>query len=111
MIIYVLFLLFSNLVGALSQVLLKKSALQNHKSFIYEYLNVRVIFAYILFFGAVFIDLTALKFVPASFVPIIETSSYIFAIILSRLFFKDKINIKQSLAIILIITGIVIYVI
>lgn len=111
MIIYVLFLLFSNLVGALSQVLLKKSALQNHKSFIYEYLNVRVIFAYILFFGAVFIDLTALKFVPASFVPIIETSSYIFAIILSRLFFKDKINIKQALAIILIITGIVIYVI
>ena len=93
------------------QVLLKKSALETHKSFIYEYLNAKVIIAYMLFFAAVFIDLTALKIVPASFVPIIETSSYIFAIILSRIFFKDKINIKQAVAILLIIAGITVYVI
>ena len=111
MILYVCFLLFSNFVGAVSQVLLKKSALEKHQSFIREYLNAKVIIAYILFFGAVFIDLTALRFVPASFVPIIETSSYIFAIILSRIFFKDRINLKQALSIALIIAGILIYVI
>ena len=110
MILYVAFLLFSNFVGAVSQVLLKKSALEPHKSIVREYLNAKVIIAYALFFAAVFIDLTALKIVPASYVPIIEASSYVFAIILSRVFFNDKIKAKQVAAIALIIAGIVIYV-
>lgn len=110
MILYVLFLLFSNFVGAVSQVLLKKSALEPHKSVVREYLNAKVIVAYALFFAAVFIDLTALKIVPASYVPIIEASSYVFAIILSRIFFNDRIKAKQVAAIALIIAGIVIYV-
>ncbi len=110
MILYVAFLLFSNFVGAVSQVLLKKSALEPHKSVVREYLNAKVIVAYALFFAAVFIDLTALKIVPVSYVPIIEASSYIFAIILSRIFFKDKIKAKQMAAIALIIAGIAIYV-
>lgn len=111
MILYVAFLLFSNFVGAVSQVLLKKSALEPHKSVVREYLNAKVIIAYALFFAAVFIDLTALKIVPASYVPIIEASSYVFAIILSRVFFNDKIKAKQVAAIALIIAGIVIYVV
>ena len=111
MILYIAFLLFSNLIGALSQVLLKKSAMQEHKNFISEYLNAKVISAYLMFFLAVFIDLTALKIVPVSYIPIIETSSYIFAIILSRIFFKDKINLKQMAAIAVIMAGIAIYVI
>ena len=111
MILFVLFLIFSNFIGAVSQVLLKKSALEEHKSFIFEYLNVKVILAYALFFCAVFIDLYALKVVPVSFVPIIEASSYIFAIVLSNIFFKDTINFKQLIAFILIISGITIFVI
>lgn len=111
MILYVAFLLFSNFVGAVSQVLLKKSALEPHKNVVREYLNAKVVIAYALFFAAVFIDLTALKIVPASYVPIIEASSYVFAIILSRVFFNDKIKAKQVAAIALIIAGIVIYVV
>ena len=110
MILYVAFLLFSNFVGAVSQVLLKKSALEPHKNVVREYLNAKVIIAYALFFTAVFIDLTALKIVPASYVPIIEASSYVFAIILSRVFFNDKIKAKQVVAIALIIAGIAVYV-
>lgn len=110
MILYVAFLLFSNFVGAVSQVLLKKSALEPHKNVVREYLNAKVIIAYALFFAAVFIDLTALKIVPASYVPIIEASSYVFAIILSRIFFNDRIKAKQAAAIALIIAGIAVYV-
>ncbi|MBQ6029735.1 MAG: EamA family transporter [Treponema sp.] len=110
MILYVAFLLFSNFVGAVSQVLLKKSALEPHKSVVREYLNAKVVIAYALFFAAVFIDLTALKIVPASYVPIIEASSYVFAIILSRVFFNDRIKAKQVAAIALIIAGIAVYV-
>ncbi len=110
MILYVAFLLFSNFVGAVSQVLLKKSALEPHKNVVREYLNAKVIIAYALFFAAVFIDLTALKIVPASYVPIIEASSYVFAIILSRIFFNDRIKARQAAAIALIIAGIAVYV-
>ena len=110
MILYVAFLLFSNFVGAVSQVLLKKSALEPHKNVVREYLNAKVVIAYALFFAAVFIDLTALKIVPASYVPIIEASSYVFAIILSRIFFNDRIRAKQVAAIALIIAGIAVYV-
>lgn len=97
--------------GAVSQVLLKKSALEPHKNVVREYLNAKVVIAYALFFAAVFIDLTALKIVPASYVPIIEASSYVFAIILSRIFFNDRIKARQAAAIALIIVGIAVYVV
>ncbi len=106
-----LFLLLSVFISAISQILLKKSATEPHSSFLREYLNFKVIFAYFLFFLAVFIDLFALKYVPASFVPVIETSSYAFVIILSRIIFKEKINFIQGVSIILILTGIFVYII
>ena len=108
--LYVLLLLFSVFISAISQILLKKSALEPHKSWIFEYLNIKVISAYFLFFCAVLIDLLALKYVPVSFVPVIETSSYIFIILLSRIFFKEKISVKQLISISLIISGIFIYI-
>lgn len=109
--IYVLLLLFSVFISAVSQILLKKSALESHSSWLKEYLNIKVISAYFLFFCAVLIDLIALKYVPVSFVPVIETSSYIFIIIFSRIIFKEKISLKQYSAIVLILAGILIYII
>ena len=109
--IYVILLLFSVFISAVSQILLKKSALESHSSWLKEYLNIKVISAYFLFFCAVLIDLIALKFVPVSFVPVIETSSYIFIIIFSRIIFKEKISLKQYSAIVLILAGILIYII
>ena len=108
--IYVLLLLFSVFISAISQILLKKSALETHTSWIKEYLNIKVIGAYFLFFCAVLIDLIALRFVPVSFVPVIETSSYIFIIVFSRIIFKEIISLKQYISIALIITGIFIYI-
>lgn len=107
---YVVFLFISVFISAISQILLKKSALRNHNSFIREYLNVHVISAYFLFFAAVLIDLLCLRFVPLSFIPVIETSSYVFIIVLSRIIFKEKIHLKKAIGLILILSGIVIYV-
>ena len=108
---YSIFLIFSVFISAISQLLLKKSALEEHSSWIKEYLNIKVIIAYFLFICAVLIDLLALKYIPLSFVPIIETSNYIFIIVLSRIVFKEKISIKQTISICLIISGILIYII
>ena len=109
--IYILLLLLSVFISAVSQILLKKSALESHKSWLFEYLNVKVIIAYFLFFCAILLDLIGLKYVPVSFIPVIETSSYIFIIILSRIIFGENISLKQFISIVLIITGIFIYII
>lgn len=108
---YICFLFISVFISAISQILLKKSALKKYNSFIREYINPLVIFAYFLFFIAVLIDLLCLKYVPLSFIPVIETSSYLFIIILSRIIFHDKLSFKKIIGITLIIIGIFIYII
>ncbi len=104
-------LLFSVFISAFSQVLLKKSALRTYGSFWREYLNVYVLSAYAIYFLAVFLDLLALKKVPVSFVPVAEASSYIFVLIFGKIFFKEQFSKRKIIAMIMILSGILIFVI
>ena len=103
-------LFVSVFISAFSQVLLKKSALKTYDSFLREYLNVYVISAYFIYFLAVFLDLIALKKVPVSFVPVAEASSYIFALLLGRIFFKETFSKRKCVAMLLILIGIIVFV-
>ena len=111
MTVYILILFFSVFISALSQVLLKKSAIKKYDSFIRESLNFYVVPAYAIYFIAVFLDLIALKKVPVSFVPVAEASSYIFVLLFGRLFFKETFSKRKILAMLLILAGIVVFVI
>ncbi len=111
MILYSAILILSVFISALSQVLLKKSALKSYASFIREYINFYVIPAYAIYFLAVFLDLLALRKVPVSFVPVAEASSYIFVLLFGRLFFKETFSKRKILAMILILAGIIVFVI
>lgn len=97
-------------ISSMSQILLKKAAGKEYKSFIKSYLNIRVICAYCIFFIAVLIDLYAFRFVPVSFVPVIESSSYFFIIILSRIILHEKLTLKQIIGIVIIMCGVLLYV-
>lgn len=108
---YIAILIFSVFISAFSQVLLKKSALKKYNSFIKEYLNFYVIPAYAIYFLAVFLDLIALRKVPVSFVPVAEASSYIFVLLFGKLFFKERFSRKKIIAMFLIMTGIIVFVI
>ena len=110
MILYSAILILSVFISALSQVLLKKSALKSYASFIREYLNFYVIPAYAIYFLAVFLDLLALRKVPVSFVPVAEASSYIFVLLFGRIFFKETFSKRKILAMILILAGILVFV-
>ena len=55
------------------------------------------------------LSLFALKVVPLSMSPILESSGYIFVSILSYMFLKEKLTGRQILGIALIIAGIAIY--
>lgn len=110
MIFYVVILFVSVIISAFSQILLKKSALKKHKSLIYEYLNPFVIVSYLIFFCAIFLDMIGLKKVPVSFIPVIESSSYIFIIVFSRIFLKEKFSKRKIISMLIIFAGISIFV-
>ena len=108
---YSIILLFTSVfISSISQIILKKAADKTYSSFIRSYLNVRVITAYIIFFTAVFIDLLVLRYLPVSFIPVIETSSYFFIIILSRMFLHEKFTLKQLSGVVIIMAGVFLYV-
>ena len=107
---YICFLFISVIISAYSQILLKKSAQKTYKSFFKEYINPYVICGYGIFFVAIFLDMLGLRKVPVSYIPIIESSSYVFIIIFSRIFLGEKINRLKTVAILTILTGIGIYI-
>lgn len=109
--LYTGFLFLSVIISAFSQVLLKKSALKTYSSAIREYLNPYVVSGYAVFFVAVFLDMLALKKVPVSYIPIMESSSYVFIIIFSKIFFNERISKRRMLAIAVIVAGVAVYLI
>lgn len=110
MALYIAILLFSVFISAFSQVLLKKSALKTYPSFIKEYLNFYVVPAYAIYFLAVFLDLLALRKVPVSFVPVAEASSYVFVLLFGKLFFNEHFSKRKLFAMLLIMSGIFVFV-
>lgn len=96
-------------ISSISQIILKKSAQIEYESKIKEYLNPRVIFAYIIFFGATLCSVWAYKVIPLSLGPILESAGYIFVAFLSWLFLKEKITKQKMLGLSVIIIGIIVY--
>lgn len=107
--LFALVFVFGVFISSVSQIILKKSANKKYSNKIREYVNVRVITSYIIFFGATLCSVFAYSKIPLSFGPILESSGYFFVAILSHLFLKEKISIKKIVGICIIIIGIVIY--
>ena len=97
------------LISSFSQVLLKRSAEHTYDSFIKEYLNPKVIVAYLLFFSATFCSVIAYKVIPLSLGPLLESVGYIFVTIWGWMFFRERVNRKKLFGLVLILTGIAIY--
>ena len=74
-----------------------------------EYLNPLVIFAYVLFVVTTFLSIFAYRVIPLSIGPILEATGYIYVTIFGVTIFKEKINRKKILALVLIIGGISVY--
>ena len=109
MIPYLLIGFFSVFISSVSQTLLKKASMKEHKNIIGEYLNFPVIFAYGLFFASTLLTMLAYKKLPLSMSPAFESSSYIFVTIFGVTLFKEKITRKKLLALAMILGGIIIF--
>lgn len=108
-VLFSLIFIFGVFISSVSQIILKKAAQKEYPNKIREYLNARVIFAYIIFFGATLCSIWAYTVIPLSLGPILESSGYIFVAFLSWLFLKEKITKKKMLGLSIIIIGIIIY--
>lgn len=108
-VLYSLILLAGVFISAVSQVLLKKSALKQYDNPVKEYMNPLVIVAYIMFFGTTLLSVAAYRGIPLSLGPVLEATSYIYVTVFGVKFFGEKINRKKVCALAVIIIGILVY--
>lgn len=106
---YAAILVLGTFISSYSQVLLKKAAGKKYDSFIKEYLNPYVIIAYMIFFAATLMSVLAYKGLPLSMGPVLEGSGYIFVTIFGITIFKEKINTRKFIALLMILAGIAVY--
>ena len=104
MIKYIVLFIMSILIASFSQIILKKGACQGN-----IYINKYTICGYTLMIISTFFTLIGYKGVTLSLGQILQSLSFIFVIILSKLFLKEKISKKQVIGIIIIIIGIIVY--
>lgn len=108
-IIFSLIFLFGVIISSISQVILKKSTQKKYGSKIKEYVNPRVILAYLIFVGATLCTIWSYTVIPLSLGPILESTGYIFVAVLSWLALKEKITLKKIIGLSVIVLGVIIY--
>lgn len=96
--------------AAVSQIFLKKSAEKEHKGILGEYANGYVMAGYGLLFLSLMINMWAYQGMEYRFGPVINASSYVFVLILGKLFLREKITAKKLWGNVVIILGILIFV-
>ena len=94
---------------AISQVLLKQSANKKYSNPLREYLNWRVILAYVMFFGIHLLNTWCYTKVDMRYGSVIDTADYVFVLLLSRFILNEKITKGKLVGNLLIIAGILIY--
>lgn len=104
-----LIFLVSVFISSISQILLKISANTAYKSKIKEYLNIKVILAYGMFFLSSILTILAYREVALSMGPILEATGYIWVTLFSYFILKEPIGKKKILGLVCIILGIVIF--
>lgn len=103
----VIIYLITPLLSAISQLILKKAADNPRYTGIRAYLNAPVILAYGLFFGCMLLNVVALRTLDLTIASVLEASSYIYVMMLSFFFLREKITPRRLIGNIVIIVGIV----
>lgn len=106
---YAACLLAGVLISSVSQVLLKKSAMKQYDSLLQQYLNSYVAVAYTMFFASSLLTIFAYRKLPLSMGPVLEATSYIYVTVFGVTIFKEKMGMRNYLALALILAGIFVY--
>lgn len=105
---YWVIFLVSVFIASCAQIILKSSANNHYENYIQEYLNIKVIGAYLLLLTSTVLTIIAYRGVELKVGPILESSGYVFVLLLSYVFLKEKISIQKIIGLSLIIAGIMV---
>lgn len=105
---YILIAIFSSIISAFSQVLLKESANRFQKG-VKEYINLFVCCGYGINLICMFLMILAYKRMPLKYGAVIESLVFIYIMILSKLFFNEKLTIRKIIGNFVILTGVIIF--
>ena len=107
---YYILVILSVFAAACAQMLLKKGASMRYASLIRQYLNVWVMCGYGIMFASMVVNIYAMsKGVMAKEMSIIESLSYLFVPMLSFFLFGEKLTWKNVEAIVVIMTGVIVF--
>lgn len=106
---YVLIAVFSGILSAFSQVLLKRSSAIHRDSAFKEYFNLYVISGYGITFMCMVMMVIAYRGLPFKYGAIIESLVYLYVMILGRIFFKEKLTIKRIIGNLIIVCGVAVF--
>lgn len=95
--------------ASLSQVILKQATIKKYDKTYKEYLNFRVIFAYVIFFITMLMVMYGYKYIPLSLGIMLDCSTYIYIPLLGICFLGEKINFQKIIGIFFIVLGIFMY--
>lgn len=99
----------SVLISCISQVLLKTAAAKEWRSRIREYVNVYVIAGYGLMGVCVLLGIYVMTGLDLKYSAVIESLAYMFMMLLSRLFFREKITRNKWIGNAIIILGVLVF--
>ena len=106
---YVYLLISSVIISSFSQILLKTSARKEYTSIVNEYLNSYVIIGYGMMVIATLTTILAYRGLDYKNGPVIESLGYLFVMVLSHFFFKEKISRKKLLGNLMILAGVFVF--
>lgn len=106
--IYFIMMFTGSFLAAFSQILLKQSANSAHKSFIKEYINLRVILAYFFLASSLLINVYAYRGVPYKYAPVFAAATYVFSLALSVIILKENVK-DKIIGNTIVLLGMIIY--
>ena len=87
---YFAIMIFSGMLSAFSQVLLKKASMHKYESFLKQYLNPYVVCGYGLFFVVLLVNIYLLRHIPITVTSAIsESLPLVLSFVTGRIFFED----------------------
>ncbi len=97
--------------SAVSQILLNYSNKRKYSKRIYEYLNPFVILSYFILFIVLALNVYVMQYVGLKEAHAVAATTYIFVLVLGRLFLKEPITKYKAIGITLIMVGVIVFVI
>ncbi|MDF2881116.1 MAG: hypothetical protein K0R54_1673 [Clostridiaceae bacterium] len=101
--------IFSGMLSSFAQILLKKSSEKKAKNLLHEYFNIKVIAAYGITFICMMLTIIAFKGIPYKYGSVLEALTYLYIMILSKLFIGEKITKNRLYGNVLIVIGVIIF--